>query len=83
MNLKPITVDIEGAAALTSLSVSTIEAEERAGNFPRKRQLSGRRTGYLVAEIEAWASSRPVSGLAPPENSGHGNRRRKGQEQQA
>lgn len=74
--IEPLYVDIEGAIALTTLSKSTIEAEVRAGNFPKPRQLAGRRTGYLVAEVKAWAESRPVSDLPPPANTAHPNRPR-------
>lgn len=77
MDLRPLVVDVEGAALLTTLSTFTIEQEERAGRFPRKRLLSARRTGYLVADIEAWAASRPASDLPPPPNTGHANRRGK------
>jgi len=76
-HIEPLYVDIEGAIVLTSLSKSTIEAEVRAGNFPKPRQLAGRRTGYLVTEVKAWAESRPVSDLPPPPNTGHATRRRK------
>jgi prophage regulatory protein len=58
----------EVLAMLPVLSKSTIEEEIRQGRFPKPRQLSGRRVGWLVSEIDAWLDSRPASDLPPPEN---------------
>lgn len=74
--IEPLYVDIEQASQLTTLGRSTIEAEIRAGNFPKPRMLTARRTAYLFSEVKAWAQSRPVSDLPPPANTGHSNRRR-------
>lgn len=52
------------------LSKSTIESEIRAGNFPKPRQISGRRVAWLVEDVVAWARARPVSELPPPPNTG-------------
>ena len=68
--LVPIVVDVDGAAAVTGLSVSTIESLERADDFPKRRRLSDRRTGFLYAELVQWAQGRPLSNLAPPPNTG-------------
>jgi prophage regulatory protein len=54
----------------TTLSESTIQELIRTGDFPQARKLSGRRVGWLVSEIFAWAESRPVSDLPPPPNTG-------------
>lgn len=54
----------------TALSRSTIEEEIRQGRFPKPRQLSKGRVGYLVREISEWAESRPLAQLAPPVNTG-------------
>lgn len=80
---EPLYVDLEEAARLTTLGKSTIEAEIRAGSFPKPRQLTARRTAYLFSEVKAWAISRPVSDLPPPPNTGHKNRRRKAAEERA
>lgn len=56
--------------AATTLSETTIEVEIRQGRFPKPRQISGKRTGYLVEEVVAWARSRPVSDQPPPANTG-------------
>lgn len=68
---EPLYVDLETLADnLIPLSASTIELEEREGRFPKRRQLSGRRTGYLFSEVKEWARKRPVSDLPPPPNTG-------------
>lgn len=64
-------VDWEGLLLmLPFLSKSTIEEEIRQERFPKPRQFSARRVGWLVSEIEAWLASRPLSDLPPPENTG-------------
>lgn len=72
ISVKPIYVDLETAAAMLAISVSTFQALGRdpSSGLPKARQLSGRRVGYLVREIEAWGESRPVADLAPPPNTG-------------
>lgn len=70
VSLKPIYVDIDTVATMVALSSSTIQSMVRQGDFPKPRQLSGRRVGWMVREIEEWADSRPVSDLPPPENTG-------------
>jgi prophage regulatory protein len=48
---------------LTSLSKTTIWELEKAGNFPQRRQLTGKAVGWKESEIVAW-----IDGLAPPAN---------------
>lgn len=66
--LRPAVIDVDQAAAYLTLSVSTIENMERRGEFPKKRQLAGRRVGYLLREIDEWLEARPVSNQLPPVN---------------
>ena len=66
--LRPAVLDIDQCAAYLTLSNSTIEKMVRKGLFPAPRQLSGRRVGYLVREVDEWLESRPVSDLPPPVN---------------
>lgn len=73
--MTPIYVDRQSAASLLSISDSTLEKLVRIGEFPRPRQLSGQRVGWLYREIMEWAESRPVSELAPPPNTGGRKRR--------
>lgn len=72
--MKPIFLTIETLSSVIGLSKSTIEKEVRENRFPKPRQLSGRRTGWLMREIEDWAEGRPVSDLAPPPNTAEGGR---------
>jgi len=67
--LKPAYLDLQGTTSFLSLSESTVQKMIRDREFPKPRLLSGRRVGWLVRELEAWAESRPVSDMAPPANS--------------
>lgn len=64
----PIFLDLPAVVQAVALSESTVQELVRQGQFPPPRQLSGRRVGWLVRELEAWAESRPVSNLPPPHN---------------
>ena len=66
--IRPAALEQNDAATFLALSVSTLERLVRQGEFPKPRQLSGRRVGYLVRELEAWLEARPVSELLPPPN---------------
>ena len=66
--LRPALLDIEQVAAYVTLSTGTIQTMVRKGEFPAPRQLSGRRVGYLLREVDEWIESRPVSDLPPPVN---------------
>ena len=67
-NVKPLYVDLPNVAELVALGETTIQRMVREDAFPKPRQLSGRRVGWLVREVEDWAEQRPVSDLLPPEN---------------
>lgn len=57
---------------LTCLSRMTIYRLEIAGQFPKRRQLSGNSVAWFEADIEAWAKERPVAQLrGSPQNSPH------------
>ena len=70
ISTKPAYLDLLGTCSFVALSESTIQKLVREKTFPLPRVLSGRRTGYLVRELEAWAEARPISELLPPENTG-------------
>ena len=70
VSTRPACLDRAGAAAYLSLSESTVEKLTREGEFPRPRLLSGRRTAWLVRELDEWLEQRPVSELLPPLNTG-------------
>lgn len=66
----PIFLDLQTLAEVVALSESTVQDLVRKGQFPQPRQLSGRRVGWLLREVQEWAESRPVSMLPPPSNTG-------------
>ena len=70
VTLKPIYLELPAVASTVTLAEATIQKLVREGAFPAPRQLSGRRVGWLVREIEEWAENRPVSDLPPPPNTG-------------
>lgn len=69
-NIKPIYLNRESVAAFVSLSVPTVERMVAQGVFPAPRQLTGKRVGWLVREVEEWAESRPLSTNLPVPNCG-------------
>ena len=73
-NVKRIFVDLPEAASLLALSTATLQRLVRTNAFPKPRQLSGRRVGWLLREIEAWAEERPIADLLPPPNSGRNSK---------
>lgn len=70
--MKQIFVELPTVARMLTLSESTVQAMVRlgSGHFPQPRQISVRRVGWLLREIEEWAESRPASDLPPPPNTG-------------
>lgn len=74
----PIFLDLPAVVQAVALSESTVQELVRQGQFPPPRQLSGRRVGWLVRELEAWAESRPVSQLLPPPNTGASKPKKRG-----
>lgn len=65
---------------LTGLSRMTIYRLEIAGQFPRRRQLSGNSVAWLESDIETWAKARPLAHLrGSPQDSRHliGTRQRR------
>lgn len=70
MTIKPAYLDKPGIAQFVSLSVDSIERMVQRGHFPAPRQLSEKRVGWLVREVEEWAESRPRSSNLPVANCG-------------
>ncbi len=66
--LTRIYADLPTIAAMVSLSEASVQKLVRNDEFPKPRQLSGRRVGWLVREVSEWAESRPHSNLPPPAN---------------
>lgn len=77
VNIKPAALEKPEAAAYCALSMSTLaRVVLEDPTFPRARQLSNRRVGYLVRELDAWLEARPVASNLPPPNTRHSNRPR-------
>ena len=74
--ITPIFMDLPTVAQVVAMSTATIERLEREGQFPKRRQLSGQRVGWLMPEVQQWAESRPVSQILPPQNTGVGRPRK-------
>lgn len=49
----------------TGLGRTSIWRLERAGDFPRRRQITPGAVGWLTDEVDAWLDSRPVVGGEP------------------
>jgi len=80
--MRPAYLDKAHSAAYCSISESTLEKCVREETFPKPRLLTGRRVGWMVRELDAWAESRPVSELPPPPNTGAKKSRTSRQEPQ-
>ena len=72
--MKPLYLELEAVATVVALAATTVQRLVRDGQFPRPRQLSGRRVAWLVREVEEWAEARPMSDLPPPSNTGRKTR---------
>lgn len=48
---------------LTGLSKATIYRREKDGTFPKRRQVSAHRVGWVESEIYAWINARPTCSL--------------------
>jgi len=75
-SVQPIFLDLPSVAQAVSLSESAVQGLVRKGEFPQPRQLSKRRVGWLMPEVQQWAESRPVSQILPPQNTGVGRPRK-------
>ncbi len=49
--------------ALTGKSRTSIWRDERAGTFPRRRQIGAGIVGWLESEVEAWIQERPLASV--------------------
>lgn len=63
--IPPLFCPRDQAPDVVGLPLTTIDGLEARGDFPKRRQLSGRRVGYLMRELEEWAETRPASDLLP------------------
>jgi len=70
MKIKPAFLDRSAAAEYVSLGLATMEGLVQKGKFPAPFQLTEKRVGWLVTEIDEWAASRPRSAGLPVANCG-------------
>ena len=54
-----IVLESELRAKILPISRSTLWRWEESGDFPRRRKIGPRLTGWLRSEIEEWVQSRP------------------------
>jgi len=53
-----IVVSVNYVTAITNLSRSTVRRLELAGSFPRRRQISPRRVGWILTEVLTFIENR-------------------------
>jgi prophage regulatory protein len=53
-------LDLDQVSDRTTLARSTIWQLENAGQFPRRRQITANKVGWLESEIEAWIAGLPT-----------------------
>jgi prophage regulatory protein len=66
VTMKPLCIDLDGVVQAVALSRTGVLKLIREGKFPQARQLSPRRVGWLVRELEEWMEARPVWDILPP-----------------
>lgn len=52
-------ISMHTVISMTGISRTTIWRRERAGDFPKRIQLSPGRVGWKAVEIQAWIEDRP------------------------
>lgn len=67
-SIQPGAMTIDEAADYVSLSKATVKNLINKGEFPKPRQLAGKRVGILAREINEWLETRPISNQLPPPN---------------
>ena len=61
--MKKAILTTEEVVATVGLSRTSIWRLEQRGEFPRRRQVSTQRVGWLHSEVMAWVESRPEAGV--------------------
>ncbi|HOM99872.1 MAG TPA: AlpA family phage regulatory protein [Acidobacteriota bacterium] len=54
-------LSVKDVQAETGLGRMTIYRLEKNGQFPRRRQITPGRVGFLRREVEEWCESRPIA----------------------
>ncbi|MBM2884867.1 AlpA family phage regulatory protein [Chromobacterium phragmitis] len=71
LDLQPLYLDLEDAAAVVALSPAVVQQLVRKEAFPKPREISTRRVGWLYRELVEWSETRPASTLLPPPSTGN------------
>lgn len=74
LHIPPIILNKDEAAESLRISVTTFEEEVRKCRYPKPREISKGRIGWLYEELLGAARALPHSSGLPPRNSGHGRR---------
>lgn len=72
VQIAPLYLARDNAAAYLSLSTSMFETLVARGDAPKPRKISPGRAAWLVDDLAIWGRSRPVSDLLPPPGCGYG-----------
>ena len=54
-------LDVKQVSDRTTLHRNTIWELERAGNFPRRRQVTANKVAWLESEVDTWIATRPTA----------------------
>lgn len=71
VQIRPAILAAEDAAAYLSISVRTMQTLVASGQLAKPRKISPGRVGWLVQDLDTFATSRPVADELPPPNTSH------------
>jgi prophage regulatory protein len=71
VQIKPAILALEDAAAYLALRTRTFQTLVAQKIIAQPRKLSEKRVGWLVSDLDAFATSLPVADALPPPNTGH------------
>jgi prophage regulatory protein len=71
VQIQPAVLGLNDAALYLSLSPRTFQSLVAQKLISQPRRLSEKRVGWLVADLDNFATSLPVADALPPPNTGH------------
>lgn len=71
VQIRPAILALEDAAAYLAIGTRTFQTLVSQKFIAQPRQISKGRVGWLVADLDAFATSLPVADALPPPNTGH------------
>lgn len=72
VTIRPALLARADAALYLSISERNLAQLVTQNKLAKPRLISANRVGWLVADLDAFAASRPMADLLPPENAGYG-----------